>query len=478
MRLEDKEELVSLLLEKKRREAGRKLESYTPYHYQAKFHNESKHSKQRLLMAANRIGKTFCGAAEMAYHLTGLYPDWWDGHRFTGPIRAWAGGTSNDKVKTIIQHELLGEPSNPDARGTGAIPRDCIHSTSRKAGIPDALSSVLVKHVSGELSRLGLLSYEAGKEAWMGESLDLIWLDEEPPQEVYTQALRGIVDRGGYIYMTFTPENGITEVVRQFTTDLKSGQSIQNATWDDAPHITGDVKEQILAALPEHERKMRSMGLPMLGSGLIYPIDLESVKVEPFEIPSHWPRIAAIDFGYEHPAAWVSAAWDRDNDIVYITDCAKMRKKTPDAQVQEIQSRGGGFTPTAWPQDGLTSEKGSGIMLKSLYQPLYLLPDPFKNPVDHSTGKANNSVEAGIMSILERMQRGSLKVFQHLEPLFEELRMYHRKDGKIVKKFDDAVDAMRYCIQSLPHSQCPNHSYKPYIPFEHEDYYANDAVGY
>jgi hypothetical protein len=38
---------------------------------------------QRLIYGGNQVGKTLCCAAEVAWHLTGLYPKWWKGKRFT-----------------------------------------------------------------------------------------------------------------------------------------------------------------------------------------------------------------------------------------------------------------------------------------------------------------------------------------------------------------------------------------------------------
>ena len=70
------------------------MKLYKPYPYQLKFHNS--HASQRLLMAGNRVGKSFCGAMEMAYHCTGLYPNWWKGKKFNRPVRCWVGGVSNE----------------------------------------------------------------------------------------------------------------------------------------------------------------------------------------------------------------------------------------------------------------------------------------------------------------------------------------------------------------------------------------------
>ena len=98
---EQLERAVEIAKELERRKATNKLADYKPYKYQQKFHNTV--ASQRLLMAGNRIGKSFCGATELAYHLTGKYPDWWEGKKFDRPIRAWAGGSSNETTRDICQ---------------------------------------------------------------------------------------------------------------------------------------------------------------------------------------------------------------------------------------------------------------------------------------------------------------------------------------------------------------------------------------
>lgn len=479
--LEQKERMLELLKAKADNVRFNRLGAFKPYKYQRKYIAASSSYTTRFLMAANRIGKSELAAFEVACHATGLYPDWWEGRKFDKPIRILCAGVSNATVRDIMQDKLIGEPTDRSKWGEGFLPRSCFgpDSTSRKAGVPDAVSTIMVKHVTGGNSKIVFQSYESGKEAFMGTSYQFINLDEEPPEEIYSQALRAVVDCNGIITITATPENGLTGLVRRFINDIQKGQYLQNATWDDAPHLTKDARETILAGLPEHERKMRSLGIPSMGSGLIYPISEESVSVESITIPSHWPRISGIDFGYEHNFAWVRAAWDREADIIYITDCYRKNHVTPDVHVQAIQQRGGRSNPTAWPQDGLAAEKGTGLALKLQYSGgLYLLPEPFKNPADPVTGKANNSVEAGIMAILERMQTGRLKIFSHLEDVFEELRMYHRKEGKIVKSCDDIMDAFRYCVQSVNHAQCSNISFKPYNPADHADYFQDDILGY
>ena len=274
---------LELLREQKKRLRFNRIDQYDPYPYQQQFHETSKDSNQRLLMAANRIGKSFCGAAEMSYHLRGIYPDWWKGRRYDQPITAWAGGVSNETTRDIVQAELLGSPDDPDAFGSGAIPKNYIIKTERKPGVPNAKSVALIRHVSGGNSSLHFKAYEMGVEKWQGRSVDVVWLDEEPSRDIYSQAVTRTLDRRGMVYMTFTPEAGMTETVAAFMNRIQPGQSLVNATWDDASesiksmngengHLNEAVMQQILSSYSPHERDMRRNGRPSIGSGLVFPL--------------------------------------------------------------------------------------------------------------------------------------------------------------------------------------------------------------
>ncbi|MEE9366713.1 MAG: terminase family protein [Dehalococcoidales bacterium] len=430
-----------------------KLSYFEPYPFQKQFLDardpEGDLAYQRMLQAGNQIGKTEVGGAECAYHLTGQYPAIWNGWRFDRPTRAWAGGVTNDGTRDLVQAKLLGgHPDQPEVWGTGMIPLDCLGRTERRPNIPNALGSVMVKHVSGGWSRLQFKSYEQGPEAWMGQGQDFIWLDEEPPMPIYSQALRACAATGGKIIITFTPERGMTDVVALFHNKRAKGQALYTAGWDDAPHMLPEVREQILAALPPHERAMREQGIPVLGSGLVFPVKEEHIRCDPFEIPKFWPRIAGLDFGWDHPTGVVWITWDTETDIIYVYDNHRMSGAVPAIHAEAIKRRGK-LIPVAWPHDGLVKDKGSGDALAAQYADLgvNMMAKRFENP-ETVEGRRYNAIEPGIMEMLTRMQTGRLKVFSHLGEWFEEVRMYHRKDGVIVPKNDDLMSATRYAIQS------------------------------
>ncbi len=459
----DLKEIVKVLAQMERHKNTHRLEYYVPYPKQKEFHNSTGKgykvpASQRLLLGGNQIGKTVCGAMEAAVHLTGRYPDWWEGTRFNHPIDMMVGSNTNETCRDIVQKELFGNPMSDKELGTGTIPIDCLGKTHRKAGVPNAIDSAMIKHVTGGWSKVYLRAYEQGFKKFMGIRLHVGWLDEEPPEDIWSQFIRaGLAMPGSILYITMTPEEGMTKVVGQFMNNLAKGQAIIQAGWDDAPHLTDEVKEQKLSAFPAHEREMRSKGIPLMGAGLVFETPEDEIKVNPFEIPRHWPRINGIDFGWDHPFAAGSVSWDRDSDTIYITNEYRASKEIPIVQAESVRSWGE-WIPVAWPHDGLNTEKGTGIQLKQQYidAGLNMLPWKATNPPQQGQieGEGGNSVEASILDMVDREMTGRLKVFSTCTKYFEERRMYHRDmNGKLVKLNDDLISACRYAIMMVRHAR-------------------------
>lgn len=174
--------------------------------------------RERAMIAANRVGKSDAGSYEISLHLTGEYPEWWEGKRFDMPINAWCAGTTNEKAKEILQKKLLGEDT---ARGTGMIPGHAIVKSVMKG--PGQVGTIWVRHVTGGISTLVIKSYDQGRPAFEGTEQHVIWLDEEPPEDVYTECiLRTMATgqfKGGIVILTFTPLQGTTGVVKLFLPD-------------------------------------------------------------------------------------------------------------------------------------------------------------------------------------------------------------------------------------------------------------------
>lgn len=434
--------------ELKRRANGRKLEDYTPYPRQREFHEAGAQYRERLLSAANQVGKTLCAGAEVAMHLSQRYPPGWKGRVFDKPGPWWVAGITAESTRDNPQRILMGRVG---AWGTGMIPKDAIvGEPTRKRTIADAIDTILVRHGGGGDIQAGEASvafkaYDQGREKFQGETLQGGWLDEECDLDIYSEFLTRTSVGLGPILMTFTPLLGVTAVVRRFLIDKVEGTHVTNMTIEDAEHFTPEERRVIVAAYPEHEREARSKGIPMRGSGAVFPIGIEQLLCQSFPIPDHWAHICGIDFGWSHPSAGVRLAFDRDSDVLYVIAAHRAKEQTPIMFTGAVKPWGD-WLPWAWPHDGHQSggkfDAKDQEQLASMYRKHGL-----KMQHTHATFEdGTNGLEAGIAEMLERMQTGRLKVFSELREWQEEFSLYHRKDGVIVKECDDLMSATRYAM--------------------------------
>lgn len=421
-----------------------KRDFFEPYVKQQLFCDMGGTKRERGLFAGNQQGKSETGAFEMACHLTGEYPDWWLGRRFDHPITAWAAGQTSLLTRDVSQKKLCGSPGVEADFGTGYIPlARFVDKPTLSRGVTDAYDTIQVEHrTNGAVDGVSILrfkSYEQGRLKFQGETLDVIWLDEECPEDIYLEVLARITATAGMVYVTFTPLLGMTPLVCRYLEEADSDRWSVTMTMKDALHLTEAMREQILKQYPAHQRAARLNGIPMLGSGRIFDIPEEAV-IEPAlsYIPPHWTKLWSIDFGIGHPFAAVLMVWDKDNDILHIVHCIRLADQLPLQHAYAMKGIGAAV-PVAWPQDGTAREKTSGETLAASYkkQGLVMLPD-------HATWPDGGiSTEAGILEMQDRFATGRLKVASHLSEWLEEFRMYHRKDGLIVKEKDDLMSATR-----------------------------------
>lgn len=450
MSRQQKEEYLKLLKVKNQRQNQNKIALFFPETGALSRHNYPKHMEffvagkkysERCIMAANRIGKSeSIGAFETTCHLTGRYPDWWDGHRFDRPINAWAAGTTGTTARDIVQYKLIGPPED---FGTGLIPAKYIIKTSPKAGgVPNAVDTILVKHISGGTSRLKIKSYAEGRKSFEGTEQDLIWLDEECPMAVYTECVTRTMTTNGLIMLTFTPLEGLTDTVLQFMPqgEIRAGANgskyLIMATWDDAPHLTKAQKDKLFDALPPHQREARSKGIPQLGSGAIFPILESNIVVEDFAIPDHWLRCYALDVGWKKTAAlW--GATDPTSQITYLYSEYYQGQAEPIIHAEGIKARGN-WIPGVMDSAAHGRSQIDGQQLAAIY---------LSHGLDLTN--ANKSVEAGLYKVWQMLSTNRLKVFGSLVNWLAEFRIYRRdENGKIVKENDHLMDCMRYLIMS------------------------------
>lgn len=441
------------------------LQDYRAYPKQLEFHAAGRRKRNRLLTAGNQNGKTYSCGAEFAMHLTGEYPKWWPGLRYNRPIVAWAAGESANATRDNVQRMLLGKPGQ---LGTGMIPKRRLTSIyGKNRAAPNLYDYYMVEHVSGGFSMLRFLFYEQHRRFWQGPPVDLVWFDEEPKKEIYSEGQARTIGVHGNTMMSFTPLKGYSDVVNLYLADEGDDESDRftvRMTLYDALHLTDEQIEREIRRWPKNEQRARIYGQPALGEGRIYLTDVEDLLVDPFPLPEHFKVLGAIDIGgSDHPTAGVKIAWDSENDIVYLVREYRRRGLTPDTHWLSLRTFGRNMS-WAWPKDGLQTEKGTGAKVIDMYRDegMKATPEHARYPMPKRKQKAGHaaisqmsavSVEAGILDLQQRMETGTFKVFKTCTLFQEEYLLYHREDGKIVKVKDDVLDAVRYAIMMLRYAK-------------------------
>lgn len=443
--------LAIALEEKVRRKANRKLFTYYPetgplrrelYKKHLLFFKLGADKSTRCFMAANRVGKTEGGGGyEVTLHLTGRYPDWWEGAIFDAPIRCWVAGDTGKTVRDILQEKLLG----PWGKfGTGLIPAEDIVKWTPKQGISEAVDTLTVKHYDEDGnydgdSKLAFKSYDQKREAFQGTEQDVIWLDEESDDSIRGECILRLMTTNGLLIETFTPLRGITKIVMQYLPDgeatddvaVTEDKALVMAGWDDVPHLGEAEKARMLAETPPHLRDARSKGIPSLGAGAIYPVPETEIVVPDFAIPPHWLRLYALDVGWNRTAAlW--GAWDVENDVIYLVAEHYRGQAEPSIHADAIKAKGG--IPGVIDPAARGRSQRDGEQLLQNYKDLGLV-----------LTLAINGVESGIYEVWQRLSTGRLKVFQSLNHWRSEYRLYRRDEkGRIVKENDHLMDDTRY----------------------------------
>ncbi len=435
--------LAALEAEKQRRLTQERSRYFRPYAKQKAFFDVGAKYRERLLLAGNQTGKTLAAAMELSYHVTGIYPEWWEGFRFDRAIRAWACGETSEVVRETIQLLLLGPPGQ---HGTGCIPKASLVDVVTARGLADLVDIIRVKHVSGDISTISLKAYSQGRERFQGSTIDYIWFDEEPDADIFSEGLTRTNVTQGPCVLTFTPLRGISTVVKRYLHEQSPDRIVVTMTLDDAAHYSKEDKARIVAQYPEHERATRTRGIPAMGSGRVFLVDEEKLLVDPFTCPRHWLRLGGLDFGWTHYAAFCELWWDRDLDIIYLARTLRLRQQTP---LQHVKAVRDWRLRWAWPHDGRNQTlAGAGVPLMRQYADAGL--DMMHEAACFEDG--GKSVEAGVQEMHDRMRGDRWKVFRNRnDDWLEEYSMYHRKDGLLVKDGDDAVSASRYAMMMRRH---------------------------
>ena len=443
--------------------AYNQLAYFRPFEHQRRFFRTGS-SPRRGILAANRIGKTVSTCYETAYHLTGLYPDWWEGRRFDKPITAFVAGEGWEQVARVLQDELLGTKDIKirEYLGTGAIPKKCIVEDTMRCDGANVIGCE-VKHTSGARSYLLFGNYTQEVRQLQGFKLDLVVFDEQPPDDIFSELVTRTATTQGMVLCSFTPLKGLNGLVSKFW-NREEGYDFIRVSWDDVPEydpwnepfLLKETRRQLERDYLPHEREARIAGKPIMGVGAVFPVSAwptYSPGAYKFREIEGIERIIALDLGLINDRTVISLMyWLPDEQEAWLHTQIVVKgieEANPMSYINHLVRPEVFGCPIVLPPDAsavgrYTMNSQSLRQFLESYE-LNVLPEPIRNPPD-SEGRTTNLKSFGINVMRQMIEVGTFHINENCTAFINECQNYHVDEKGRFSDPDDCIDSARYAL--------------------------------
>ena len=412
---------------------------------QVLFHKNQ--SKNRWVFGGNRSGKTECGAVETVWYARGIHP-----YKENKQRDGWVVSLSQQVQRDVAQNKILSYLKKEWIE-------DIVMISGRKGSASSGIiDTIYVKNVFGGISKIGFKSCDQGREKFQGTSLDYVWFDEEPPEDIYIECKMRVIDKCGEVFGTMTPLKGLTWVYNTIYLNENKDGSIwyEFMDWNDNPYLSKTEIDRLSETLSEEELQARKYGRFTSGTGMVYSEFDENYNViEPFDVPTDWYDKISIDPGLHNPLSCHWYACDYDGNIYVIAEHYEKQKPIDyhANRIKEISARlewttkNGRYEAiidSAANQRTLASEKS----VSELFYDNGILVNPY----------VNKDLFSGINRVKSYICNASgvrrLFIFKTCVNLIREIKGYYWGNNDApTKKDDHALDELRYYIMSRPENK-------------------------
>ncbi len=449
------EKIKAIEAELERRKKGDRLAQYNRgekiHEKQLLFHRCTK--RNRWVFGGNRSGKTECGAVEALWIALGIHP-----YKKNKPdVFGWVVSLSTQVQRDVAQRKIL-QYLRPDKIA------DIIMQSGRKDSPQNGVvDQIIVKNAFGGTSVIGFKSCDQGREKFQGSSLDFVWFDEEPPEDIYEECLMRVIDREGEIFGTMTPLKGLTFVYEEIYLNRKKNPEVwyEFMEWADNPFLSEREITLLENSLDETTLQSRRYGRFASREGLVYPEFEESLHViEPFPVPREWQDMISIDPGLKNPlsAHWYCTDYDGNvyviaehyragEDVDYHADAIKRICEELDWK-RDGKGRIEALIDPAAGQRTLASAKS----VSELFYERGILVDT----------RVDKDVFTGIARVKSylNLKNGlpNLYIFSRCVNMIREIKSYFWGSGESpVKRDDHSMDELRYYLMTRPKPAAEEH---------------------
>ena len=417
------------------------------HHKQIEFHKCPK--KNRWVFGGNRSGKTECGAVEVIYLARGNHPYREVKKATTGWVVSLSTQVQRDVAQSKILHYL-----NPDWIV------DVVMISGRKDSYANGvIDYILVKNVFGTISKIGFKSCDQGREKFQGTSLDYVWFDEEPTQDIYTECRMRVLDKDGDIFATMTPLKGMTFVYDEIYLNKHNDENVwyEFMQWDDNPYISEEAKNALKASMSEEELRSRQYGEFMDYGGKVYPEFDENLHViEPFDVPYDWQDKLSIDPGLKNPLSCHWYAVDYDGNVYVVAEHYEKEKDIiyHSEKIHEISNNLHWHRNSNGMLEALIDSAANQTTLASKKS----VADLFYEHNILTNTNVNKDVFSGIQKVKSYLKNANgetkIFIFNTCKNLIREIKTYRWGKGDSPVKVDDhSMDELRYYIMNRPENK-------------------------
>ena len=416
---------------------------------QIEFHKCPK--KNRWVFGGNRSGKTECGAVEVIYMARGNHPY----REIKKATTGWVVSLSTQVQRDVAQSKILNY-LNPDWIV------DVVMISGRKDSYANGvIDYILIKNVFGTISKIGFKSCDQGREKFQGTSLDYVWFDEEPTQDIYMECRMRVLDKDGDIFATMTPLKGMTFVYDEIYLNKYNDENVwcEFMQWDDNPYISETAKKALKASMSEDELRSRQYGEFMDFGGKVYPEFDEHVHViEPFDVPYDWQDKLSIDPGLKNPLSCHWYAVDYDGNVYVVAEHYESEKDIiyHSEKIHEISNNLHWHRNSNGMLESLIDSAANQTTLASKKS----VSDLFYEHNILTNTNVNKDVFTGIQKVKSYLKNANgetkLYIFNTCKNLIREIKTYRWGKGDSPMKVDDhSMDELRYYIMNRPENKKP-----------------------
>lgn len=416
------------------------------HHKQMAFHKCTK--RNRWVFGGNRSGKTQCGAVETVWLARGIHP-----YRANRPsVSCWVVSLSQQVQRDVAQQKVL---YYLDKSWIVDIVMVSGHKGSPQNGVIDYID---VANVLGGTSRIAFKSCEAGREKFQGASLDFVWFDEEPPQDIYEECRMRVLDKNGHIFGTMTPLKGQTWVYDEIYLNCHNSSEVWCITmeWADNPYLKSSEVQLLSQSLSQDMLESRRYGRFTQLAGLVYSEFDQSNVVEPFDIPAHWQDTMSIDPGLANPLSCHWYARDEQGNVYVVAEHYQANRDV-DYHVQQIKAicQRLGWKSTNGSYSALMDSASNQHTLSGRQSVAELFAER-GIAVNTQVNKHLYTGISKVKALLKGGENGKLYVFSSCTNMIRELKGYQWADNdRPVKRDDHAMDELRYYVCHLSKQNAP-----------------------